>query len=422
MSNTGHDILAELARREQELSITSNWRTIARPNQIAPDGEWRTWLILAGRGWGKTRTGAEHIHEVVRSGKAKRIALVARTAGDIRDVVVEGESGILATALPHERPHYEPSKRRLTWKNGAVATTFSADKPDQLRGPQFDYAWCDELAAWRYTEAWDMLMFGLRLGDDPRVVVTTTPKPTKIVRELAKQATTRLTTGTTYENRDNLAEAFFEKIVKKYEGTRLGRQELNAEILTDIPGALWTYDLIDRTRLAHNDVKLRDMVQMVVAIDPSASANEDSDETGIIVAGIDENEHGYVFNDLTLIATPDGWAQAAISAYHSYMADMIVAERNNGGDMVEHTLQTVDKTVPIQTVWASRGKRTRAEPVSALYEQGKIHHVGTFPELETQMCEWLPGEDSPDRMDALVWAFTELLVGGMAEIKIGRYA
>lgn len=394
---------------EEALYLLHDWTFWARPEQLIPPGDWRVFLILAGRGWGKTRTGAETVAEWVRSGKCRRIALVAPTAADARDVMIEGESGLLNVGQPQERPTYEPSKRRLTWPNGAIATVFSADKPDRLRGPQHDGAWADEIAAWRYPEAWDQLMFGLRLGDDPRVVATTTPRPIPLIKELVESDTTYVVRGSTYDNRANLAPAFFEKIIARYEGTRLGRQELYAEILTDVPGALWNRSMIEASRVSKVPTTLR---RIVVSIDPAASANEDSAETGIIVAGIGEDGHGYVLEDVSLTASPDKWARQAVSAFYVHGADRIVAEVNNGGDMVEHTLRTVDRTVPYKAVRASRGKEIRAEPVAALYEQGRIHHVGYFGPLEDQLCTWLPGEKSPDRLDALVWALTELMLGG----------
>lgn len=398
---------------EEAEHILYDWRFWARPEQLIPPGDWRVWLILAGRGWGKTRTGAETVHEWVMSGKCRRIAIVAPTAADARDVMIEGESGLLSVGHPSERPVYEPSKRRLTWPNGAVATVFSADKPDRLRGPQHDGAWADEIAAWRYAEAWDQLLFGLRLGDDPRVVATTTPRPIPMITELIESATTVLTRGSTFENRANLAAAFFEKIIARYQGTRLGRQELYAEILTDVPGALWNRGIIEASRLSKVPVGFR---RVVVAIDPAASAGEESSETGIVVAALGEDGHGYVLEDASLSASPDGWANQAIAAFSRHGADRIVAEVNNGGDMVEHTIRTVDKRIPYKSVRASRGKQIRAEPVAALYEQGKVHHLGYFGELEDQLCTWVPGEKSPDRLDALVWALTELMLDGSDRI------
>lgn len=389
---------------------------MARDKQMLPDGVWSTWMILAGRGFGKTRTGAETIRYWVETGQGKRIALVARTAADVRDVMVEGESGLLAICPPWNKPVYEPSKRRLRWPNGAIATTYSGDKPDQLRGPQHDKAWCDEIAAWRYPDSWDQLQFGMRLGDNPQVVVTTTPRPIKIVREILADTTTISTRGSTYENSANLAPSALARLKAKYENTRLGQQELYAVLLDDNPYALWKRADIDNART----IKAPPLVRIVVAIDPAVTANEESDETGIVVAGIGDDGHGYILDDMTLSASPDKWASQAVSAYHKYKADRIVAETNNGGDMIEYTISTVDKTVAFRKVHASRGKHTRAEPVAALYEQGKIHHVGMFAELEDQMCQWMPGEDSPDRMDALVWALTELIVSnGTPEAEYG---
>jgi len=398
--------LSQLSERDA-LTLLYDWPFWARPNQLPPQGDWRVWLLLAGRGFGKSRTGAEWVREQVESGRSRRIALVAPTAADVRDVMIEGESGLLAICPPWNMPVYESSKRRLTWPNGAIATTYSAEEPDRLRGPQHDAAWCDEVAAWRYPETWDMLMFGLRLGVDPRCVVTTTPKPIPIIRNLLKSPTTAITRGSTYENRANLAEAFFEQIVAQYEGTRLGRQELYAEVLDDVEGALWTRALIDQHR-----VKVApELKRIVVAIDPAITASDDSDETGIVVAGLGVDNHGYALDDLSLRASPDGWARRAVEAYHARKADRIVAEVNQGGDMVEYTIRTVDPRASIKKVHAARGKQTRAEPIVALYEQGRIHHVGVLPQLEEQMCNWVPGMDSPDRMDAAVWAFTELMLG-----------
>jgi phage terminase large subunit-like protein len=388
-----------------------DWRTWARIDQLPPAGDWRTWLILAGRGWGKTRTGAEWVRAEVEAGRRGRLAVIGATAADVRDVMIEGESGIMATARPSFRPIYEPSKRRLTWPNGAIATAYSADEPDRLRGPQHDGAWPDELAAWRYPEALDMLMFGLRLGPDPRSVVTTTPRPTKLIRELIAAPTTAVTTGSTYDNLDNLAPAFAEQIIRKYEGTRLGRQELLAEILTDVPGALWTYAMLEDRRPAP------DLTRVVVAIDPAVTAGEDSDETGIIVAGLGVDGRGYVLADRSCRLSPDGWARRALAAFDECAADLVVAEVNNGGDMVEHTIRTVRRTAPYKKIHASRGKQTRAQPVAALYEQGRVSHVEVFPELEEQLTTWTPESGtSPDRLDALVWALTELMVGQPAEV------
>jgi phage terminase large subunit-like protein len=372
------------------------------------------WLLLAGRGFGKTRTGAETVRAAIAAGK-KRVALVAPTAADARDVMVEGESGLLSIGPPHQRPRYEPSKRRLTWPNGAIATTYSADEPERLRGPQHDFAWCDELAAWRYPETWDMLMFGLRLGDDPRVIVTTTPKPIKIIRELLIDPNTIITRGSTHQNAANLAGAFLDQIVRKYKGTRLGRQELDAEVLDDVPGALWTRKQLEEARWSHSK-KLPDFSRIIIAIDPAASAGEESDETGIIVAAKDMDGRGYVLADRSGRYHPNEWAKIAIGLYYEYRADRLVAEVNNGGEMVGNTLRMLDRNVSYSDVHATRNKVVRAEPVAMLYEQQRIFHVGSFPTLEDQMCSFTSDFDrkqagfSPDRVDALVWAFTELIV------------
>jgi phage terminase large subunit-like protein len=415
-------MLSQLAPTPREAeALAHEWAFWARPAQLAPAGNWTVWLILAGRGFGKTRTAAEWARAQAAAMPGSRGALVARTAADSRDVLVEGESGILAICAPWDRPVYEPSKRRLTWPNGSVATLYSADKPDLLRGPQHHWAVADELAAWRYAEAWDQLMFGLRLGDHPRVTVATTPRPTPIIRELVRDANVAVTRGSTYDNQVNLAPAFMRQIITKYEGTRLGRQELLAEILDDVPGALWTREILDRGRVRRAPA----LARLVVAVDPAVSAGEAANETGIVVVGRGEDGHGYVLEDVSSKGSPAEWAAAAVMAFDRWGADRIVAEVNQGGDMVEHTIRTAAQDlhqrgkrgtgyVSFRQVRASRGKFTRAEPVSALYEQGRMHHVGMLAELEDQMCTWLPGEESPDRMDALVWGATELMMLEMA--------
>jgi predicted phage terminase large subunit-like protein len=393
-------------------ALETGWRSVARPSQIAPEGDWSIWLVMAGRGFGKTRSGAEWVLEQVSAG-CRRIALVGATSADARDVMVEGESGILSISPDWFRPTYEPSKRRLTWPNGAIATTFSAEEPHRLRGPQHDAAWCDELASWRYPEAWDMLMFGLRLGRQPRCIVTTTPRSVRVLRELLSREDCVVTRGTSFENRDNLAPSFFSSIVRRYQGTRLGRQELNAELLEDVPGALWNRGIIEAARVS----AVPELTRVVVAIDPAVTSGDDADETGIIVAGRDRNGDGYVLGDLSGRYQPIEWARRAVSAYRTHGADRIVAEVNQGGDLVEQTIRTVDQNVAFTAVQASRGKVTRAEPISALYEQGRVHHLGVFPELEDQMCAFTADVDraagSPDRVDALVWAISELMVAPM---------
>lgn len=393
-----------------------SWRAWARPGQIPPEGDWRCWLLLSGRGYGKTRAGAEWVRDQVEHHGKMRIAIVAATASDARDVMVEGQSGILSISHPSFMPLYEPSKRRLTWPNGAIATTYSADEPNRLRGPQHDAAWADEMASWRFAQAWDMLLLGLRIGDNPRVVVTTTPRPTKLIKDLLAKPTTVATRGTTYENAANLAPEFFADIVAAYEGTDLGRQEIYGEVIDDIEGALWKRATIDENRVPFG--KLPDFVRIVVAVDPAVTSEPGSDETGIVVCAIDaepQKAQGYILEDLSGRWTPQQWIDKVVDAYHRHNADRVVAEVNQGGDLVQSMLRMVDASVSYRKVTATRGKFVRAEPVSALYQQGRIHHVGQFAKLEDQMCNFTPDIDratmgSPDRVDALVWGLTELIV------------
>ncbi len=403
-------------------TLAGDWTLQARPSQLPPLGDWWfVWLILAGRGFGKTRAGSETVRLQKLAG-CTRMAIVGATAADVRDTMVEGASGVLATSPKHDRPEYEPSKRRLTWPNGAIATTYSADEPERLRGPEHDFVWADELAAWNYPEAWDQAMFGLRRGKRPRAIVTTTPKPTKIIRGLVDREgkDVFVTRGSTFENAANLAPSFLSEITKRYQGTRLGRQELQAEILDDVPGSLWQREWIDRARRE----RAPELKQIVVAIDPAVKSGEDSDETGIIVAGVGHDDRGYVLEDLSGRYAPHEWARVAVAAYHRHEADRIVAEVNNGGEMVEQVLRQVDATAAFRAVHASRGKVVRAEPIAALYEQGRIHHVGALEVLEDQMCAFTTDFDrgragySPDRVDALVWVFTELMLGVVQDVPI----
>jgi phage terminase large subunit-like protein len=424
----GREAFIELHGPRLVAAMSRDWRAIARPEQVEPTGDWLVWLILAGRGFGKSRTGAETVVGWAKAGRCKRMALVAPTSADARDVMVEGESGVLVCSDRADfHALYEPSKRRITWPNGAIATLYSAEEPDRLRGPQHDGAWVDELAAWASPQStWDQLQFGLRLGAHPRCVVTTTPRPIPLVRFLAKESTVAVTRGSTYDNEDNLADSFLGAIKRAYEGTRLGRQELNAEILDDNPGALWRISDIESAR-----VKFAPELRRVVgAIDPAVTSREDSDETGILFGGTGTCScrgtpelHGFVLDDQSGIYTPDQWAKAASRAYKHHKADRIVAEVNNGGDLVGSNLRTLgDQTIAYSTVHASRGKAIRAEPIAALYEQGKIHHVGFFPKLEDQLTQWNPltDERSPDRLDALVWLMTELMLGQIAPEYGGR--
>lgn len=397
---------------EEAHHLTYDWRRWARPNQIIPAGDWYVWLILAGRGWGKSRTGAEAVREEVEAGRAGRIALVAETAADARDVMVEGESGILAISPPWNRPKYEPSKRRLTWDNGAIATHYDAREPDQLRGPQHDFFWGDEWAKFRYAQAcWDNLLPGLRLGVHPRGVITTTPRPTPMIKALVKDSGVLVTKGRSTDNLGNLAATFKRTVIDRYAGTRLGRQELDAEILEDVPGALWSRRTIEESRLE----KAPPMKRIVVGVDPAATGGENSNENGIIICGVDAQNKGYVLDDWSERGSPDKWARKVVGAFRRYEADRVIVEVNQGGDMVASVLRSVDASLPIEEVRASRGKYVRAEPVAALYEQGRVHHVGAFTELEDQMATFTPERAadrsdgySPDRVDALVWALSAL--------------
>lgn len=396
---------------ETKASLRWHWPFWARPNQVAPPGDWSTWMALAGRGFGKTEAGAQWVRQRVAQG-AKAIALVAETQKDLEEVMV---ARLLAIYPPNERPEVRYRPVRITWPNGAQALGYNGTEPDQLRGPEFDTAWVDELAKYRRArETWDMLQFTMR-GDalDPRVFVSTTPRPKPVIREIAGDASTVVTRGSTYDNADNLPAAFLERLRKRYEGTRLGRQELFAEILEDLPGALWQRANFDDHRAA----SVPDLRRIVVAIDPSgtAGASDNGDSIGIVVAGRGVDGRAYVLADRSCKLSPDGWARRAVAAYHEFGADRIVAERNYGGAMVEHVIRTVDRKVSYNEVVATRGKVMRAEPVAALYEQGNVSHVSGLDELEDQLCmigpEGYTGEGSPDRADAAVWAITDLMLG-----------
>lgn len=374
-------------------------------HQKPPSGDWRGWLLLAGRGAGKTFAGAAWVLASLQPGE--RIAIVAPTFADARGTCMEGPSGVLALARAHGYT-IETYNRSMGEAviNGAFLKLYSDERPDRLRGPQHHRIWFDELAAMRYLDnTMDMALMGLRLGTDPRWMATTTPRPLPRIKALLKDATVVSSHATTYEN-PHLPDAFQGLILARYEGTTLGRQELNAELLDDVPGALWVRTDIEQ----HRVLRAPDLTRIVVGVDPAASS--DGAETGIVIAGTDAQDHGYVLDDRTVQGSPKAWASAVITAYHTFRADRIIAERNNGGEMVEQTIRNTDggASLPITTVWASRGKQTRAEPVSALYEQGRVHHVGTFGTLEDQLCSWLPGMQSPDRLDALVWALTYAMV------------
>jgi len=407
--------LSSLTDREKA-ELAYNWDFWARPDQKAPEGDWFTWLILAGRGWGKTRTGAEWVRGLAHEYPGCRIALVAETAADARDVMIKGDSGLLSVDPTLDQDSWSPTNRCLTWPNGSKAWTYNATEPDQLRGPQHHFAWADELAKYRYDQAmWDQIMFGLRLGDRPRVLVTTTPQPKKLIKTLAASPSTHVTRGATKDNLANLARSAVEQMYDRYEGTRLGRQELEGEILGDIPGALWTRESIDDNRL---QVPPEDLERVFVAVDPATSSEEGSDEHGIVVVALARDEdgyaRGYVLEDGSLRGTPEEWSKKAVHLYRKWSADKIIAEKNQGGEMVSFTIKSVDRAVPVELVHASRGKVVRAEPISALYEQGRIHHVGRHDKLEDQMCEFSvdnvrnASTGSPDRVDALVWGLTKI--------------
>ena len=401
----------ELPRRES-LKLNYIWPLHARDSQLPPKGDWKTWTILAGRGFGKTRTGAEWVRAQVENRQAGRIALVARTLPEAQSIMVHGESGIINICPPWDKPIYEPSKRKLTWPNGAHALAFSSHEPDQLRGPQFDAAWCDELASWEYpAQTWDNLTFALRLGRRPRSVVTTTPKSIELLKTLTNRPGVQVTRGTTFDNKDNLAPAFFNGIIEQYDGTRIGQQEIYAETIDEDEDAIWKRDWIEKARLSSHPPVAR----IVVAIDPAMSTKPNSSETGIVVVGADmRRKHAYVLADESGKLTPNSWALRAAHLFDKFNATRIIAEDNAGGNMVQSTLKNaVERTLPYKGIKARRGKYIRAEPVAALYEQGRVHHVGRFPQLEDQMCTWTPDlgpSNSPDRADALVHAITELII------------
>lgn len=409
-------------------NLKFTWEYWARPEQLLPDlsDPWKVWMILSGRGWGKTRTGAEAIKKLMLDNPGCRIGIIGMTAGAVRDTCYEGESGLLSVLPPEtwDRKRggkYNRSLGQLTLNNGSMAFSFSGSDPEKLRGFQSNFLWMDELCAFAYAqEAWDMAMMGLRLGENPRIIITTTPKPSPLIVELVRRGQEEpdnviLTTGSTFDNAANLPESTLEELRKRYEGTTMGRQELYAELILDDPGALWKRNIIEESRISTHEFDLDKMVKIVVAIDPSMSALTERDsETGIIVAGLGQNGHAYVIEDCSALRpSPDTWSNLAIQKYHQYSANRIVAEVNQGYDLVTNLLNTKDERVPVKKVYATRGgKFLRAEPVAALYEQKRVHHVGLHPKLEDQMTQWIPGKASPDRLDALVWAITDLMLGG----------
>lgn len=402
----------------EKAALAYDWPKWARPKQLPPAGDWDGWLVLAGRGFGKTRTGAEWVRDQAEADPQARIALVGETSADGKDVMVAGESGILSCCPPWNKPEFSSSRSsgrpKLTWPNGAIATLYDAREPDQLRGPQHTAIWFDELFKFRYSqEVFDQAMFGLRLGNRPRFVATSTPRPIRLLKMMLRDNHIVVTRGTSYENLRNLAHTYRRNVIDKYVGTRLGRQEIEAEVLEDIPGALWTQRNLDDNRVRIEDVP--PLARVVVAIDPAITSGDGSNETGIVCGGMSQDQHGYLIEDASMRGTPDMWARRAVSLYRKYEADRIVAEANQGGEMVERVIRAVAPDVPITLVRATRGKYIRAEPVSALYEQGRISHIGTFPDLENQMCAFTPemastrrpGEEK-DRADAMVWLWSDL--------------
>lgn len=395
-------------------------------HQLPPLGDWQTWVCMGGRGAGKTRAGAEWVRWQVEGprpmdpGRCRRVALVGETYEQARDVMVFGESGILACSPPDRRPEWQAARRRLVWPNGAEARVFSASDPEAMRGPQFDAAWCDELAKWRKgRDAFDMLRFALRLGDDPRCVVTTTPRPVPVLRELLARPSTKVTRAPTEANAAFLARSFLREVRARYAGTRLGRQELDGELIETVDGSLWPVELIEGAR-CH---EVPEMERVVVAVDPSATSKHGSDACGIVVCGVAEGV-GYVLEDATVgRASPGVWARRVVEVARKWSADRVVAEANQGGEMIEALLRGEDRTVPYRSVHASRAKSSRAEPVAALYERGMVRHVGCFGALEAQMglmtVRGYEGQGSPDRVDALVWALGELMIrpGGRPGIR-----
>lgn len=403
--------LAALTPSELQ-ALAYDWQKAARPSQMAPAGDWANWVVKAGRGFGKTRTGAETVRQWIKDG-FRRVNIIVRTKGDIEKVLVQSKGGILNVCPPPERPTWVGNKNLFRWPNGATSFVFTAEEPDSLRGPEHEKLWCDELAAWRYDEeAWDMAQLGLRIGKSPQAIITTTPRPTKLIRQLLASPNTVLSVGTTYENRANLAERFYSAIIRKYEGTRLGRQELLAEVLDDNPGALFRMADIEGARVA----KMPPLVRIVVPLDPAVTSSEDSDEWGIVPVGQDGRDppHYYVLEDLSGIYSPNEASRLSVQTYHRLQADRIIGEANNGGDMIEALLRHQDANVAYRKVTASRGKVIRAEPIASLYEQHRVHHVGTLSKLEDELTQWNPQTDerSPNRLDSVVWGLTELAAGG----------
>ncbi len=414
-----------LLEEEEQREMRRHWPLWARPAQLPPAGDWRIWLIMAGRGFGKTRTGAEWIRTVAAGDPAARIALVAASLGEARAVMVEGESGVLATSPPERMPDFEPSLRRITWPNGAQATLYSAGEPESLRGPQHSHAWCDEVAKWdnaagRALACWDNLLMGLRLGDRPRALATTTPRAVPLLRRLLAEEGLVVTRGRTEDNRPNLPPRFVRDIRRTYGQSLLGRQELDGELIEDLPGALWTRALIEQHREPAASAR---PARTVIGVDPPASAQGDA--CGIVVCALGEDGVARVLADASVERpSPERWARAVARTARAWRADRVIAEANQGGAMVASVLRAASVALPLRLVHAARGKTARAEPVAALYEAGRVRHAGTFPALEDELCGLLAGGGyegpgrSPDRADALVWAMTELMLRRRASPRV----
>lgn len=439
---SGQDIAHELSRAEQIASLMpaerkafwdklteaeatelmQSWEFWGRPKQFPPpdDDDWFIWFLRSGRGFGKTRAGAEWINRRAMQGNSQRwIALISQTPADARDDMLHGPGGILNNARPNEKPEFNPSARRVTWPSGATATIYSGAHPEQVRGFSGDTAWCDELAAWQYpTQTWTNLLLGLREANvsQPRVCVTTTPKPIEIIRLLTKRALEGsgvvMITGSSWENRANLASSYYDEVIKPLEATTLGRQEISGELIEEHPDALWALKQIEADRAD----KPPYFARVAIAVDPAEKDTEESSETGITVGGVTTAEHGYLLADLSQRSKPKEWGQTVVDAYYEFKADHVVVETNAGGDMIAHVIHTIDGNIPIKEVHASRGKQTRAQPVATKSSMHFIHHCGSFGPLEDQLVGWVPGQKSPDRLDSYVWLWTDLMHIGQSEI------
>jgi phage terminase large subunit-like protein len=404
------------------MSNFNSWKTLARGNQLFPKGDWSLWMILAGRGFGKTRTGSENVMELVNSGKYKRIAIIGKTIAEAKNIMVEGISGLLSTTIAqrmfHNKEHniidetivpfkYNKSRNQIVWKNGATAYIIGADNYESLRGLQFDLIWVDEFAKFRHPdEVWLQIMFTLRLGEDPKCIMTTTPRPLPILKELSEDEQTHLTHGTTFENKVNLSAKFIETMKAKYIHTEFGKQELYGELMIEKKNTVWKAE-----NIRYRDVGLDSMSKIVIGVDPAVSASESSDETGIIIAGMGFDERIYILDDLSGRYAPPEWAKLVCSAYQDYNASHVIVETNNGGELVSEMIKTIDPNIPIQQTKAIKGKASRAHPISLLYESKRVFHIKRFSKLEKQMCDLSyddPPKYSPDRVDALVWAVHDL--------------